>query len=293
MVLLIVALATMLAAYMALQQNLWQRQLESQFNRVQAHRLAAAGIDWARAVLADDAGAGNIDYPGEMWAQPLPAIPLENGELTGAIEDQQGLFNLNDLVRGGVTSDADVARFQRLLRLLGLPPELANTLADWMDADNQVQQGGAEDSYYLSLPRPYRAANRPLVELSELLLVKGYDLQVLDRLRPYVTVLPEPTAINVNFASPEVMVAVLDNLTLPEARSVVQQRIGRPYRTVADFRERLALGQGQAPDTLITVSSQYFKVKGYVNVGHSQIKIDALLQRTGAGWPTVVWQSVQ
>jgi general secretion pathway protein K len=294
MVLLIVAIATSLAAFMAVQQDLWQRQVENQFNWAQARLLAIAGTDWARAILADDASNNNYDYPGEMWAQPISAIPLEKGELMGAIEDQQGLFNLNNLVRGGVTSPADVTRFQRLLGMLDLPPELAYSLADWMDADNDIQHGGsAEDAYYLSLPKPYRAANRPLAELSELLLVKGYDLQILDRLRPYVTVLPVPTAINVNFAPPEVMSAVLDNLALPDARMMAQQRIGRPYKTVADFTERLTAFKGLAPDGSITVSSQFFMVKGYVNVENSQVKIEALLQRMGPGWPTVVWQSVQ
>src|SRR5512135_1797784 len=61
MVLLIVALATTLAAYMALQQDLWQRQMENQFNWNQARKIGIAGTDWARAVLADDASNNNYD----------------------------------------------------------------------------------------------------------------------------------------------------------------------------------------------------------------------------------------
>ena len=53
MVLLIVAIATSLAAYMAMQQNLWQRQVESQFERAQARQLGTAGLDWASTRLAD------------------------------------------------------------------------------------------------------------------------------------------------------------------------------------------------------------------------------------------------
>ncbi len=211
----------------------------------------------------------------------------------GAIEDQQGLFNLNNLVRGGITSSADVIAFQRLLALLELPPELAVSLADWMDADSEAQYpGGAEDPYYLSLPKPYRAANRPLVELGELLLVKGYDAQTVERLRPYVTVLPIPTPINVNFAPPEVLASVLANLSLSDARMLAQQRIGQPFRTIQEFRARLPVGKGQAPDSAITVSSQFFLAKGYANFERSQVRIETLLQRV-AGWPTVVRQSIQ
>lgn len=293
MVLLIVALATSLAAFMALQQDLWQRQVENQFNWGQARKIATAGTDWARAVLADDAASNTYDHAGEMWAQQIAPIPVENGELMGAIEDQQGLFNLNNLVRGGTTSNADKARFQRLLALLNLPPELASSLADWMDTDSDPQYpGGAEDAYYLSLPRPYRAANRPLAELGELLNVKGYDAQTVERLRPYVTALPVPTAINVNFAPPEVMAAVLDNLSLQDARMLAQQRIGRPFKSVDEFIERLPAGKGQAADGVITVSSQFFLAKGYANFGRSQVRMQTLLQRTG-GWPTVVRESLQ
>ena len=135
LVLLIVAMATSLAAYMALQQNLWQRQVESQFERAQARQLGAAGMDWARAVLAEDARGGNMDHEKEIWTLRLPAIPVEGGEVIGAIEDRQGLFNLNNVL-------TNVAQFQRLLAVLGLPADLAPALADWQDADSEPQAGG-------------------------------------------------------------------------------------------------------------------------------------------------------
>ena len=146
MVLLIIALATSLAAFMAQQQSLWQRQVESQFDRAQARRIGMAGIDWARAILGEDALVNSYDHGKELWALRLPALPVDGGEVVGVIEDRQGLFNLNNLARNGVTSAPDVAQFQRLLALLGLPAELATALADWMDADSGAQYpGGAED----------------------------------------------------------------------------------------------------------------------------------------------------
>ncbi|MBI3903319.1 MAG: type II secretion system minor pseudopilin GspK [Nitrosomonadales bacterium] len=293
MVMLIVALATALAAFMATQQNLWQRQVESQFDRTQARRIGIAAIDWARAVLADDARSNNIDHEKEIWATRLPAMPVENGEVTGAIEDRQGLFNLNNLVRNGVSSTPDVAQLKRLLALLGLPAELADALADWMDTDGEARQpGGAEDAYYLALPHPYRAANRPLTETGELALVKGFDETVIARLRPFVTVLPQPGPVNVNFAQPEILAAMAENMSLADARILVQQRSGRPFKSVEDFRQRLPHGGIQMSDADIAVSSQFFLVTGRASIGHAQVTIQALLQRNNA-WPDVVWQSVQ
>jgi general secretion pathway protein K len=294
MVLLIVALATSLVAFMTTQQNLWQRQVESQLDRTQARRVGIAAIDWARAVLADDAHVNTTDNAKEMWALRLPAMPVENGEVTGLIEDRQGLFNLNNLVRNGAASAPDVAQFQRLLALLGLPAELATALADWMDADGETQPaGGAEDGYYLALPRPYRAANRPLTELGELARVKGYDSRIIELLRPLVTALPEAGAVNVNFAAPEVLAAVAQNMTLADARLMVQQRSEQPFKDVADFRQRLPHGGILVSDANISVSSQFFMVTGRARFGNAQVTIQALLQRGASAWPAVKWQSVQ
>jgi general secretion pathway protein K len=294
MVLLIVALATSLAAFMATQQNLWQRQVESQLDRTQARRIGIAAIDWARAILADDARTSTIDDDKEMWASRLPTMPVENGEVTGVIEDRQGLFNLNNLVRNGVTSPSDVAQFQRLLEILGLPVELATALADWMDTDSETQNpGGAENSYYLALSHPYRAANRPLAEMGELSLVKGFDSGTIERLRPFVAVLPLPGAINVNFAPPEVLAAIAENMSLADARLLVQQRSVQPFKDLADFKQRLPHGGINVSDGNIEVSSQFFMVTGRGTVGRAQVTIQALLQRSGSGWPAVVWQSVE
>ncbi len=293
MVMLIVALATVLATYLAQQQQLWQRQVESQFDRAQARRLGIAGIDWARAVLADDARANNTDHDGEMWALRLPAMPVDNGEVMGVIEDRQGLFNLNSLVQGGQSSAANIAQFQRLLALLGLPGELAAALADWMDSDSEAQYpGGAEDVYYLSLPRPYRTANRPLVELGELSAVKGFDERSIERLRPFVSVLPTSMPINANFAQAEVLAAVIPDMSLSDARLLVQKRRGKPFKDIIDFQKRLPRNGTQMNNQDFSVSSTFFWVTGRARVNNSQVTTQALLQRSG-GWPMVVWQNVQ
>ncbi len=291
-VLLIVAMATTVAAFMAQQQSFWQRELERSRDRAQARRIVQAGVDWARAILADDAVSNQYDHGREMWAMELPAIPVEGGEVQGLILDQQGLFNLNNLVQNGVVSAPDVQRLQRLLSFLGLPQELSAALADWMDADSEPWAGGAEDSYYLSLPTPYRAANRPLAELSELVRVRGFDPQTIKLLAPYVTVLPEHTLINVNFAAPEVLAAVISGLSLQDARQIALNRKAQPFQTVSDFRQKLPPSVGQAMNLEVSVSSQYFLVEGRGMQGQSQFAVQALLNRRST-WATVVRQSMQ
>jgi hypothetical protein len=105
-------------------------------------------------------------------------------------------------------------RRDRSSRSGGLPPpaagldldvRLADRLADWIDRDLEPNfPDGAEDSEYLSRQPPFRAANRPITSVSEILLVypeigaAGYD-----RLRPYITALPRGTLFNINTPCPK------------------------------------------------------------------------------------------
>jgi general secretion pathway protein K len=196
-------------------------------------------------------------------------------------------------VRNGQSSAPDIAQFQRLLGLLGLPGDLAVALADWMDSDSDTQYpGGAEDAYYLSLPQPYRSANRQLVELGELSRVKGFDGPSIERLRPFVSVLPLSQPVNVNFAPAEVLSAMIPDMNLSNARMMVQQRRGKPYSDIADFKQRFPRNDIEINDMDFSVTSNFFWVTGRARVANSQVTTQALLQRS-AGWPMVVWQSIQ
>jgi len=288
----VVALAAMVATAILVSQSTWARQLELTAEHVQARAVLQAGADWARAVLADDRRVSNVDHLGEPWALRLPPMPVENGELVGQIEDQQGLFNVNNLVSDGKVNVAQLAHFRHLLAILGLPDTLAYTLVDWIDTDNLPQpQGGAEDAYYLALDRPYLTANQPLIDVTELALVSGYDVSVCARLRPYVTALPGSTAVNVNTAPPEVLAAVVEGLDLGSAQALVAQRDRAYYRDADDFSKRLPRGAAAAAGD-IGVSSDYFVATLRVTIGGAQARGKALLSRasTGTGWPLVLWR---
>ncbi len=136
-----------------------------------------------------------------------------------------------------------------------MPAELADALADWIDADSEPRpRGGAEDGYYLELEQPYLAANRPLIDVAELALVRGFDGEVRARLRPFVTALPRFTAVNVNTAAPEVLAAIVEDLTLDAARALVAKRERAYFRNNADFLSQLP-HQAVAPAEDIAVSS--------------------------------------
>ena len=143
------------------------------------------------------------------------------------------------------------------------------------------------------MAQPYRASNRALSELGELVRVKGFDSRTIESLRAFVSVLPVTgTPVNVNFSPAEVLVAVFEGLTLSDARLLVQQRQGQPFKDIADFKQRLPHGGITVVDSDISVKSEFFWVTGRASAGQAQVVTQALMQRV-SNWPTVVWQSVQ
>jgi len=286
----VVALAALAATAMMVSQSTWSRQVELSAGHVQAQLLVQAGLNWACAVLSDDRRSSSVDHLGEPWALQLPPVPVENGSVAGRIEDEQGKFNLNNLLRNGKIDFAQLAHFRRLLSILALPPALASALADWVDTDGDPQpQDGAEDAYYLSLQPPYLTANRALTDVTELALVRGFDSGVRARLRPFVTALPRFTAINANTASPEALSSVIDGLTLDDARAIVAQRERAYFRDFSDFFSRLPPGL-TIPTEDVSVSSDYFMASMQATIGGAQARGSALLARGSTGWPAIVWR---
>ena len=286
----VVAFAAMTATALMVSQSTWSRQHELAAGHTQAQTLIGAGVDWARAVLSDDRRLGSVDHLGEPWALRLPPMPVDNGELSGYIEDRQGAFNLNNLIRDGKVVPAQIDVFRRLLSILSLPADLADALADWIDSDGEPQlSNGAEDAYYLGLQPPYRTANRPLTDVAELALVRGFDDRARARLRPFITALPRFTAVNVNTATPEVLAAVIDGLDLDQAVALAAHRDRTYFRDTADFNSR-APREIKVPADSITVSSSYFMVTLRVTIGPAEARGVALLARENAGWPVVVWR---
>jgi general secretion pathway protein K len=288
----VVALAALAATATMLPQSMWSRQIELAADHAQAQFLIQAGLDWTCAVLNDDRRSSNVDFLGEPWALRLPPIPVENGSLTGHIDDQQGLFNLNNLLKDGKVDPAQLAHFRRLLLILSLSPTLADALADWIDPDSEpLSQDGAEDAYYLALHPPYLVANRPLTEVAELVQVRGFDDAVRERLRPFVSALPVFTAINTNTAPPEVIAAVVDGLHMDAARALVERRERTYFLDRTDFLNQLPKGAQVATED-ISFSSDYFMVQLRVTIGRTQARSIALLARTDNRWPAIVWRKM-
>ncbi len=279
--LLVTAIATITAVALASRQQLDIRRTENMLERDQAYLFGLGVEEWARQILAQDRRDNNIDHPGENWASILPPITVEGAVVAGSIEDLQGRFNLNNLVQDGQASAPDIQRFQRLLRALDLDEGIARAVADWIDPDEEPAfPDGAEDNEYLRLVPPYRTANAPMANASELLLVKGVDYDTYRALRPYVTALPARTAINVNTAPVPVLMSLAAGLSQGDAELLVEERGENGYETIADFLNQPPFQNAnvQIPD--IGVASDHFLLTADVRFGRSHLQLFSLFARS-------------
>ncbi|HVK12593.1 MAG TPA: hypothetical protein VM597_27840 [Gemmataceae bacterium] len=98
-------------------------------------------------------------------ASGLTSAPVRFG-----LADEAAKLNPNALLAldssGRVLHDA-------LMKLPEMTDEVAWSIVDWIDPDDEENSGGAETQYYASLTPPYQAKNAALETIEELLLVQG------------------------------------------------------------------------------------------------------------------------
>lgn len=287
-VILLVALAASVASFLAWQQSLWLRQVENLTARAQAGVLARAGIDLAQDWLHTE--KASIDKAsGADWSLKLPPLPVEGGFLTGELRDQQGLFNLNNIVvNGAPTSDYEVAK--RLFAVLALDPRLLAALRDWLDPDEDVSADGAESQAYLAGDPSHRSANQPLTSIESLYRVSGFNAKIIDSISPYVTVLPARVQLNLNTAPAEVLAARF-GLPLTDAKTLVLSRDQARFTSLGDFVARVPPAHRDkiTEQGTLTMTSEYFLAIARTELANANVAYRALLQRREGLYPQVNW----
>jgi general secretion pathway protein K len=252
-VLVFVALAASAVALFMKRALLNELAIGNHDNAGRAEALARGGVRLATALLIDDrvreqASEFRADSLADTWALArLAPIDLEDGtSLLLTIEDAGARLDLNALFEDGQAKDAAtesylLALMQKAIDELprsadahGYDPEvLAHNLMDYVDADSERVKGGAEDEEYLARRPPSRAANRALLSVDELRAVEGFTPELVEALRPYVTVYPytgSNIGINPNTAPPWVL-ALLYTGVSGDKRLVEEEDVRRILET--------------------------------------------------------------
>jgi general secretion pathway protein K len=288
----VVAIATIAAVGMASRQQVDIRKTENVLRLDQAWEYALSIEGWAAGRLVKDREANKIDSKFDVWGYSIAPTQVVGGELAAQISDLQGRFNLNNLVNEGEPSQQDVTRFRRLLALLDIDVGVADALLDWMDSDMVPRYpAGAEDESYTNRQPPYRAANRPLAHIAELLLIEGVDVVIYEKLRPHVTVLPGRVSINVNTASSEVLRCLANGITAESVEMLLLTRDRNPFEKVQDFLQHDALAGLKVEVAGIGVESSYFLIEGDVRMGRLLLRHRSVMHRPQKGGVQVIRRS--
>ena len=159
-------------------------------------------------------------------------------------------------------------------------------------ADDGDGGGGMSGAPAQTQPVSREGLGTPIrfLEVEDLLAVKGFTPEMVERLRPFVTVLPEATPVNVNTAPAEVLAAVIPNFSMSEASALVQRRKSSPWRDLQYFMTELG-GHTPVPGS-VGVHSDYFIVSSRIRLDRGALNAEALIKRAasfGPGSLTVVW----
>ncbi len=319
---LVVALVTAITIELSWRFDLSMTRAANRWHGVQARAYLLGAEELAEMALQydleDDQTEGvMIDTLTEIWAQPAPQFPTDEGWVRAGLEDAQGRFNLNHLKqkankpKEGQTQPSwqrwttAQRRFIRLLQTIELGTEedlntvdlytaksITLSIADWLDKDSNVSYidggEGAEADYYIRLEPPFIIANQEMISVSELLLVKGMTPEIYQKLVPLVIVLPEDMMMNVNTMPMQLLRTFNEKqelypITEEAALNLFNDR-GDGFPDLQTFKDSLetiaGVGNAENLDTTgLDVKSSYFLFFGDTMVGDHIRAVKAMMRR--------------
>ena len=271
-ILVMVALATILAATIAQRQAATAESTAYLMRQNQSLMYAKSAEAFFSELLVDDAeNAAEVDHLQETWAQPMPAFPVDDGYVSGIIQDESGKFNLNSLITAedSVNENAK-AWFELILKRAGLPAQLSEAVIDWQD-ENELESGGmgAECNYYQGLPNAALPPNAKFHSVEELKLVRGFEENKYKLIAPYLSAAPmQESPVNINTASAFLLASMDEKLDVNAVQQLLDQRQANleHFSNVSELWSLEPFAQVDAAkrnlfNSLLGVQSNYFKAQ--------------------------------
>jgi general secretion pathway protein K len=275
MALIVVSLISICIASLMWQQDFEIRKTRIYKENTQIYWLQRSLIDIVRLVLRIDLlSSQGVDHLGEIWALPIEnssiddfiknqELPeeLKNVKFSGSIQDAQALFNVSNLWDANFTTInlAAMQTYSNLLEQLGLNKNLANQTAQYVLRNNQRLQ-----------------------YLEELINVPGYTSDAIKKISQFAIVLPEPTSINLNTTSVEVLLAMWPTLSPADAIKLTQLRLSSPLKNQSDITTLLSKvlpNKLLQSDSSVGVKSDYWIANTNMLIEQRNINTQTLIKR--------------
>lgn len=306
--LLIAAVVAVIAGGMLSRQTLFTRSLEAEQLRIQGAARLQGGLQVSRQLLWDVRQRDPLTRFGQPWAKPIlmPGSGQVDTPFEGQLEDEQGKFNLRNLVVDDQVDQEQVRAFERLCEQLGVAATVRARIVERVIAGyprllhpqraGQASTSSTFDSGRSTSPdaSDTLAPTRPMLRtMQDLLSVKGVTPALLETLAPYVTILPANTWLNGNTASAAVLAAYVPGLSLQRAQALINERDGGHwFINRGDFVNRLRMPELDVSAVKVGITSDWFRLRGQARSGQRRVELDALLQCSQDRLPQVIWSRV-
>lgn len=278
----LVAIISGWAATAAYEDLISIRRSESAQSIAKAELSCLSALELAKVALREDKKNTQEDSLEEDWAMEPPVFPVDDGLVSAEIVDANRFLNVNDVVtvdaKGQQIPNMPVITILReLFMQLDLDAALVDALVDWVDSDDRpFGAGGAEKASYYD--RSYTVKNAPLDRIEELSFIAGFkanDVRLLKEFLVAARSINGLTRVNINTASPEVLMAMFPQLG-GNVQGVIE---GRPYMAVPAQNSQPGLsGEGYAR---LGVQSDAFVVKTRAIFGQADWQEAYFLERNG------------
>ena len=291
--LLIVTIAATVSVTIATRLQLDVRRTGNLIAQDQAQFYLLAAEEWSQRILRQDKKDSSSDSLDESWAIELPPIPVDGGSIQGRLTDLHACININALVKDGAVDTISKTRLAQLFQNLGVAGDLTQAITDWIDSDLETSNpNGAEDGYYLNLESPYRTANTPLLSISELRLIKGFeDSETYELVKPYLCTFildGGEMNINVNTASAEVLQSLSANMTAELAADIIERREEEPFNDIKEFTSFAKLGTIIKNTEKLSTSSDYFLLRTQAIIGQANKIMYSIIYREEDGKTKII-----
>lgn len=276
-------------------------------SRMQSAWILSGALDWARLILREDGRKGGADHLAEPWAVPLEQARLssflaadrsdtqaadaaQEAFLSGQITDLQSRLNVTNLVQSGSIDAASERAFTRLFEMLDLPETELVLLLDKLRLAQGAPAGAAVAAAPLDATDAASITLWP--QTIDQLAWFGVSARSIAVLRPFVTVLPARTPVNLNTAAAEVIYACVEGFDLADAHRLVRERNLTHLATLSDASKISGKTSAQFNAALHSVSSRFFEVRGDLRIDQATVQEVSLVQRDGLEVKTLSRQRV-
>jgi general secretion pathway protein K len=122
----------------------------------------------------------------------------------------------------------------------------------------------------------------------------GLPAETVAALRPYVTVLPMRSPVNLNTASAEVIYASLNGLNMADAQRLVTERERAHFRSIDDAKRAIGasdatFAEGQVG---VGVASRFFEIRSRLRLDQLVVQERSVVRRDGLEMRVLLRQRV-